>query len=93
MWKNSTYTLYIEAEQHNIAIFYNIVFPFHTHQTFFFGCSVAACIMQIVVSYYFGTNKAAFKIGMNFAGSARCFGAVYDGPCTDFFWPCSKIAD
>ena len=36
---------HIKAEQHDVAVFYHIVFAFHTNQPFFFGCGVGAgCI-------------------------------------------------
>ena len=65
--------LYIEAEVHDVAIGNNILLAFDSHfACFAYGC-LAAEVHIVIVFDYFGTDKALFKVGVNYAGTAGSF--------------------
>ena len=63
---------------------HDVIFPFQTNKAFFFGSLFAAAGDEVVIGYDFGTDEAAFDIGVDLAGSFLGFRAVDDGPCADF---------
>ena len=54
--------LYIEAEEHHVAILHNIVFPFTAVQTLFFCLRDASLAGEVVKRYDFRANETALKI-------------------------------
>lgn len=57
--------LYVEPEQHDIAVLYDIVFSLQSDQTFFFCRSMGSACDQIVIAYNFRTDKASLKVGVD----------------------------
>ena len=68
--------LYVEPEQHHVAVLHHILFAFGTHQTLFFGGGHRSARHQVVVRNHFGPDEAALEVGMNFAGGLRRFRAA-----------------
>lgn len=87
---NCTFSLYVKPEVHDITIMDDIFFAFHRHLARFLHSMFRPEFQVIVVFDDFGTDEAAFKIGMNNAGCLGCFGALTDGPGSYFFSPAVK---
>ena len=76
----------------HVAIFDNVVFAFNAQFARLFGLHMRPQFHQIVVSNHFRCNEAAFEVGVNHAGSLRCFHAFGDGPGTGFFLPGGQVS-
>ena len=73
----------VKAECYNIAVLHNIFFAFQADQTFFTSRCHGSTGNQIVKGYDFGTNKALFKVGMDFSGGFGSFGPTGNRPGMD----------
>lgn len=71
----------IESEQHNIAVLHNIVLALGAHKPGFFCRVIAAALHKSIICDNFGAYKAAFKVGMYFAGCLRRLCALCNCPC------------
>lgn len=85
--------LYIETEQHDVSVFYHIVFSLQTDQTLFFGCCVTSACDQIIIRYNLCTDKSSFKVRMDLSSCLRCLCSFCDRPCTDFRLTCCQVTD
>ena len=85
--------LNVETEQSYVAVFHNIFFTFTANKTFFFCSYHCAASHQVIVSNDFGTDKAAFKVRVDFTCSLWSFCAFCDCPGSYFFRASCQIAD
>ena len=77
--------LHIEPEMDNVAIFHEVVLAFQAPFAGIFGAVFAVIFDEIVVTNYFGTDKAFFKVSVDDTGRVRGGGAGFYGPGADFF--------
>ena len=85
--------LNVETEQSYVAVFHNIFFAFTANKTFFFCSNHCATGHQVVECDDFSTDKATFKVRVDFTCSLWCFCTSCDCPCSYFFRACCQIAD
>ena len=85
--------LYVEPEQHDIAVLYDVVFSLQSDQTFFFCRSMGSARDQIIIAYYLCADKSYLKVGMDLSCCLGCFRAFFDRPCAHLRLSCRKIAD
>src|SRR3989338_1723580 len=83
----------IKSEQNNISILKNVFFPFRSVFASSFDLGLTPSCDQIIVMKHFGTNKAFFKIAVDFAGSLGGFGSLSNCPGPNFLRAGSKISD
>jgi hypothetical protein len=76
------YTLYIEAEQNDIPVFYNVILALHSDDSFFPRRGKASVVEKVLIVDHLCLDKSTLKIGVDLAGSLRCLCALFDGPCT-----------
>jgi len=57
--------LYVEAEEDDVAILNDVLFPFETHQTLLLGRSIAPRRFELLVGDHLGPDKAALHVRMD----------------------------
>ena len=48
---------------------------------------------QIIITYYFRTDKSTFKVCMDLTSCLWCLSSLLDCPCTNFRLTCCQITD
>ena len=74
-------SLHIKAEEDYVAVFYDVVFAFNAHQSFFPGGGQRALLQQILIVYYLGLDKPSLEVGMDLSCRLRRLRTDPDGPC------------
>ena len=67
--------LYVEQKLDDIAVLHHILFAFRALKALgFYGLHIEIARGKVIVSDNAGADKAALKVGMDFAGGLRRFG-------------------
>ena len=74
--------LNVKAEEYNIPVIHNVILALASYKSpFLCGNHIAAALVyKLVKAYYLGADKAAFKIGMDFARRLRSLCALLNSP-------------
>ena len=65
---------------HDVAILHDVLFAFQTHFPGFLCAFFAFVLYVVVVGDDFGSNEAAFKVGVDHASSLWGSCAFFNGP-------------
>ena len=74
-----------------IAVFDDVFLAFYSKLTGLFDGLLTAEFNKIIIGNGFGSDKAFFKIGVNYGSGFGCGSADCDGPGTDFFFTHGKV--
>ena len=77
LYLKSNDTLHIKAEQGDVTVPHDIFLSLGADQAFFLCGGHATAGHQVLKGHNFRTDKAFFKICVNFTGSLRGFGAFF----------------
>lgn len=64
---------HIKAEMHNVTVLDNVFFAFYGEFAGFFYSCFASKVYVVVVFDDFCSDKAFFKVGVDYSGTLRCF--------------------
>ena len=77
---------------HDIAVFDDVLLAFHAQHPGGAGRSFGTEAGVVIETDHFGTDKAAFEIGMNNSGRLRGLAAHRNSPGPHFLGPGGEIA-
>ena len=83
--------LYVEAEVHDVSVFYHVFLAFYVQFTGFAYSGFGTVLDEIIVFDDFGADESFFEIGVNNTGTLRSFPAFVESPGTYFHLAGSEV--